>query len=331
MSKKQTRTLLILLALLAVLGIVFAAVKLSAKKKEQAAAAKTAAAKQEAVVSQKVYTAFSWTRNGEKYAFTRQGNVWYWDADKAFPLNANYLTKLANTLNSLSPVQTIRDGDALRAYGLDAPAFTLTATAKDGTKNTFALGGSAVNSDGNYYLMVNGDADKLYVVDATLHDELAADVLAMMQLPDLPVLQTGDLKTLEVRGTADTRLAAQAKKSGEKTTVSWYAGEKDVTKNAAVKSLISAVSSMTVASARFYKPTAAQLSQCGLSSPAAVVTLQYTDAKGAAQTLTLSVGKAADDGENRYVRLGGDDTVYAMTASKLTALLSVAENGLSAD
>lgn len=205
MSKKQTKTLLILVAVLAVLGIVFAAVKLSARKKEKAAAAKTVV-KQESIVSQKVYTAFSWSQNGEKYSFTRQGNVWYWDADKSFPLNANYLTKLANTLNSLTPVQTIKGGDQPAAYGLDKPSITLTATAKDGAKNTFALGSAAVNSDGNYYLMVNGDSSKIYVVETTLHDELTAGILTMMQLPDLPVLQTGDLTSLEVRG--DSRYAA---------------------------------------------------------------------------------------------------------------------------
>jgi hypothetical protein len=330
MSKKQTKTLLILVAVLAVLGIVFAAVKLSARKKEKAAAAKTVV-KQESIVSQKVYTAFSWSQNGEKYSFTRQGNVWYWDADKSFPLNANYLTKLANTLNGLTPVQTIKGGDQPAAYGLDKPSITLTATAKDGAKNTFALGSAAVNSDGNYYLMVNGDSSKIYVVETTLHDELTAGILTMMQLPDLPVLQTGDLTSLEVRGTADTLLTAKTAKSGSKTTTAWYADGKNVTKNSAVKQLVSAVSSMTVASAQFYKPTAAQLSQCGLSKPAVVITLHYTDAKDAAQTLTLSVGGAASDGENRYVQISGDSTVYAMTAAKLTELLSVADSGLPSD
>lgn len=328
MHKKQQRTLLILVALLAVLGCLLAASKLSAKKKAKTA---TASAQQTSVVKQKVYTAFSWTQNGVRYAFTKEGNVWYWDSDRSFPLNPNYLTKLANTLNTLAPVQTIRDGDALSAYGLDKPAVTLTATAQDGTKNTFALGSSAVNSEGNYYLLVNGSADKIYVVDTSLHDELATGILSMMQLPELPVLQQGQLTALEVKGTADTALTAKTKKSDGKTAVTWYAGSKNVTKNASVQQLISAVSSMTVASAQFYKPTAAQLTQSGLSAPAAVITLHYKDDQGAAQTLTLRVGGKTADGQNRYVQLSGGSTVYAMASAKLTAMLSVADNGLSAD
>lgn len=328
MNKKQKRTLLILIILLAVLGVLAAAVKLSARKKEKAAATST---KQESVVSQKVYTAFSWKQNGVEYSFTKKDNVWYWDADKKFPLNANYLTKLANTLNSLTPTQTITDGDALSAYGLDKPSVTLAALAKDGTKNTFALGSEAVNSTGNYYLMINGDSSKIYVVETSLHDELSTGILSMMQLPELPVLQTGELTSLEVKGSADILLTSKAKKSGSKNTVTWYERDKNVTKNSAAKQIVSDVSSMTFASAQFYKPTAAQLSQCGLTSPAAVVTLHYADSNDAAQTLTLSVGKATSDGENRYVRLGGDDTVYAMGASKLTELLSVADDGLPSD
>lgn len=332
MKKKQKRTLLILVILLAVLGILTTAVKLAGKKKEKAASAASSA--QESVVPQKVYTAFSWRENGTEYSFTKKGGTWYWAADKSFPLNANYLTKLANTLNSLVPVQTIKDGDTLSAYGLDPPSMTLTATAKDGTKNTFALGSEAVNSSGNYYLMVNGTPSKIYVVDTTLHDELSTGVLSMMRLPELPILQKGQLDTLEVKGTADTLLTSKvkkSKKSSDEISVSWYAGGKNVTSNSSAKQIISDVSSMSVASAQFYKPTAAQLAQSGLTSPGAVVTLHYTDDKNAAQTLTLTVGGKTSDGENRYVRLGGDDTVYAMSATKLTELLTVVDSGLSAD
>lgn len=332
MKKKQKRTLLILVILLAVLGIVMTAVKLADKKKEKAASAASSA--QESVVSQKVYTAFSWKENGVGNSFTKKDGTWYWDADKSFPLNANYLTKLANTLNSLVPVQTIKDGDTLSAYGLDNPSVTLTATAKDGTKNTFALGSEAVNSSGNYYLMVNGNTSKIYVVETTLHDELSSDVLSMMQLPELPVLQTGQLTTLEVKGTADTLLTSKtkkSKKSSDEISVSWYAGGKNVTSNSAAKQLVSDASSMSVASAKFYKPTAAQLAKTGLTSPAAVVTLHYTDDKNAAQTLTLTVGEETSDGENYYVRLSGDNTVYAMSATKLSELLTVAGSGLSTD
>lgn len=331
MKKKQKRTLLILVILLAVLGILATAVKLAGRKKEKAAAVSSTP---ESVVSQKVYTAFSWKKNGTENSFTKKDGTWYWDADKSFPLNANYLTKLANTLNGLVPVQIIKDGDTLSAYGLDRPSVILTATAKDGTKNTFALGGEAVNSSGNYYLMVNGNSSKIYVVDTTLHEELSTGVLSMMQLPELPILQKGQLTTLEVKGKADTLLTSKvkkSKKSSDEISVSWYAGGKNVTSNSAAKQIASDVSSMSVASAQFYKPTAVQLTQSGLTSPAAVITLRYTDDKNAVQTLTLTVGGKTSDGENYYVRLSGDSTVYAMSATKLAELLTVAGSGLSAD
>lgn len=326
MSKKQTRTLLILIVLLAALGLLATVVRLSASKREKKAS--SISAKQESIVPQKVYTSFAWKQRGVDYTFSKKGNVWYWNADKTFPVNANYLTKLANTLNSLTPVQTIRKGDALSAYGLSQPAYTLTATAKDAEKTTFALGSEAVNSTGNYYLMVNGDPSKIYVVEGTLHEELSSGILSMMQLPALPFLQSGDLSALEIRGTANTVLTSKVKKSGKKTSVVWDSGTKDVTKNTAVKQIVSDVSSMTLASAQFYKPTAAQLSQCGFNKPAAVVTLRYTGSDGNAQILALTIGNAAPDGETRYVRLSGDSTVYAISASKLTELLSVADSGI---
>ena len=77
-----------------------------------------------------------------------------------------------------------------------------------------------------------------------------------------------------------------------------------------------------------YQPTDEAVSLCGFDAPAAQMEAVYSTEGGAEQTFFLTVGAQSLDGSGRYIRLGGDPTIYEATADSLTHLLAIAAGGL---
>ena len=96
----------------------------------------------------------------------------------------------------------------------------------------------------------------------------------------------------------------------------------------AAQELVSSLSGLTLSKCADYKPTAQAVTLCGLDTPRAVLELSY-QAGGADKTFRLQVGASAADGSGYYVRVDEDSTVYTMSADALSALLAVADSGLS--
>ena len=79
-----------------------------------------------------------------------------------------------------------------------------------------------------------------------------------------------------------------------------------------------------------YRPSDEAASICGFDAPAAVVEVTYQADTGAEQTMTLSIGAKSVDGTGRYVRLGGEDAIYQLSAEAAAPMLTLAQNGLGA-
>ena len=346
-QKSMLKTLVLILAVLAILlGAVSALKRSKAKSKAEAEAASSA---ENTVTDTSVkYTALTYSNGTATLSFAlNEDGAWYWADDPEFPLNENDIIKIINTITGLKPQQTITGADALEDYGLDAPSMTLTAAPAQGDSLTLYLGNQVTGDSGSYYMYIDGDETTVYVVENTLANELSQGIYDMMQLPDLPVISEEKLTSVSVQGAAETFLTAgtqtvetqpaASSSSGAssgagsaETTVTWSSGGTDVTGNETVQSLISAVRTLSIDKCVDYKPSAEAVSLCGFDAPAAAVTVIYRDDTDAEQTLTLTVGAAASDGASRYVRINDDSTVYAMSADSLSAVLTVAAGGLSA-
>lgn len=332
MNKTQKKTLFIVLAILAVLVIVFAIVIHANKSKEKAATSAAASSTALITDSKATYSSISFTSNGTTLSFAKDKNGnWYWTADRDFPLNGNYLIKIINTVSSLTPEKTITQGDTMKSYGLDTPAATLTVTNSKGNKTSFQVGDAASGEDSSYYMTMNGDQSKVYVIESTLHDELTENIYTMMKLPDLPILESTAINSIEVKGKKDTILIPKIKKSSKSgmSSVTWYAGKKNVTSNTTTTQLISDVSALSVIACESYNPSDGEVSQCGLKTPQATLILKYTDSKKKAQTLTITVGNKTSDEKNYCVRINSDSTIYTISSGSFSALLSIAANGIS--
>lgn len=336
MTTSQKRTLVILVALLAVFALLF--VLLSSDDDSTADSSDSTSAVDSSVDSssstssdgsdssseetEDTFTAISYNNETASLSFAldEDGN-WYWVDDPSFPLDQDYLVKLSGLLTDLTPLQTITDGDTLDAYGLDDSTMSVTAEGAE-TSLTVALGDITPDGSG-YYALENNDDSIVYILNASLQSQLQVGIYEMMELPELPALTESNVSSVTVSGTVTTELVSQTDDDGN---VTWQSGTEDVTD--AVADLVSEVCGLALDHCEDYRPSEEAVSQCGLDAPVCTVTVYYTDEAGNEVSQILSIGGVTVSGDCRYARLDMDDTIYGITASSVSALLETADSGL---
>ena len=319
--------------LLAVLAAVLLFKRHSAEKQAEEEAAQEAAS---AITEDHGYTSLTYTNCTATLSFTQDedGN-WIWADDPEFPLDDSTITYIIQILQSLKPQQTITDGDTLEAYGLDQPSATLTATDAE-TGETLKLTFGKATTDGtSYYMLMNDAESPVYIVSDTLYDYLSTPIYDMCVLPELPVLTEETLNSLTIQGAVETTLTAAHNESvgtdGEETSsVTWTSGETDVTDNETLQSLLDELSTLSFTKCADYKPSDEAVELCGFGSPTAVLTASYVTDSGTEGTLTLTLGTKNVDGDSYYARMDDDTTIYLISASAVSALVTAASSGLGA-
>lgn len=325
--------------LLAVLAAVLLFKRHSAEKQAEEEAAQEAAS---AITEDHGYTSLTYTNSTATLSFTQdEDGSWIWADDPEFPLDDSTITYIIQILQSLKPQQTITDGDTLEAYGLDQPSATLTATDAE-TGETLKLTFGKATTDGtSYYMLMNDAESPVYIVSDTLYNYLSTPIYDMCVLPELPVLTEETLNSLTIQGAVETTLTAAHNEStstdetdgedGEETSsVTWTSGETDVTDNETLQSLLDELSTLSFTKCADYKPSDEAVELCGFGSPTAVLTASYVTDSGTEGTLTLTLGTKNVDGDSYYARMDNDTTIYLLSASAVSALVTAASSGLGA-
>ena len=122
--------------------------------------------------------------------FEKDGDTWYYTADKDFPLRQSYPKTVADAMGQLSADRELEDADALEEYGLDHPTYTVTLTDEDGTVTTIKVG----NATGNDYYATVDDTEKVYTIPATSLDDIQTELDQIAQLDTYPSIGSGNLK-----------------------------------------------------------------------------------------------------------------------------------------
>lgn len=341
MSNQQKRTFRILLAIAVVLAVALVAVLIyknqAAKAQEEADAQAEAAA---VITQEQAYNALSYNNGSATLSFTLDENgSWVWADDPSFPLDQTTVTAIVELISSLTPQQTITDGDTLEAYGLDHPTASLTASGEDGASLTLSLGKTTTDGQ-SYYMMMNEDESTIYIIAGTLYDYLSTPIYDMCILPEIPDLAEENLDSITVTGTVTTSLTAAREETEaadveesdggdtdtQAVTVTWTDGEgADVTENEQLTALLTELETFTLTKCADYRPSDEAVSICGFDTPAAVAKVV-----SGSTTLTITVGGATLDGTGYYVRIDDDTTIYQTTTDSVDMLLAVAAGGLGA-
>ena len=325
MNRRQKRTLLLALGLVVLLTALLLGVRSCKAQQAEREQELQEQKRQENLVPTKSneFQSIAYDNSTTNLSFTRdEEGSWIWADDPSFPLDGSYLEQLSGLITNLDPMQTITEGDTLEAYGLDNPSGTITATAADGAATTLILGKAL--SDGSYYLKTD-DSDTVYVVASDLHDHISMGVYEMALLEEFPVLTADRLKTVAIAGAQTVNL--RVSQSAEDKTV-WTSGGTDVTEQ--VSDLASALPVLAFSACKDYNPSEEAVTVCGFDTPAAVLTVDYADDEGGDAQMVLTIANETTDGSGRYARLNDSTTIYSISGDMVSAILSLAQNGLSA-
>ena len=134
--------------------------------------------------------------------FRRDGDIWYWQDDEAFPLDQAGMPALLEAAAAMTASTPVQAGDDLSEYGLDDAKTSLSVTA-DGETLTFTRGDQAASGD--WYLRCTEDGTVRMVSDNTVKvfQLLDGSIYDMAVLPTLPAITMDTLHTAAITGSDD--------------------------------------------------------------------------------------------------------------------------------
>lgn len=359
MTWKERRTISILLTIIAVLFaallIIFGMRYREGREEALAGADGSAAGLSDGGIpaDPEAYSALSYYNGSAtlSFALDEKGN-WIWADGPDFPLNSDTVVSILETLTGLKFQQVLAATESREEYGLDNPAATLTASAAGGARQTLSFGKTTTDGD-SYYMMMDGDDSTVYIVADTLVKLMRMPIYDMCALPELPDLGEPNLRAITIQGPtpeAEPGSEGEGEEGGEgsepaaepeRPTVSlnarrssgddksalWFSGSDNVTATALLRDLLHDLDTMAMAKCVDYYPSDEAAEICGLANPDAILKVEYA-AGGADETLTLFVGARMPDGSGRYVRLGEDGAIYALSSDSVDAVMSISVNGM---
>ena len=323
MNAKQKKLLLILSAVLAAVVVLLLIVRHNSKTGQEAAddTADTTAVAAE-------ISALSYDNGSVTLRFGRtDSGSWYWMDDAAFPLDGTKVDAIAAVVGNLTPAMTIApdEADELSAYGLDGQTKYISFTGGDGTEKTLYLGSES--TDGTYYMTeANGDGT-VYLISADIVNAISATINDMAVLPTIPEVLAASLQQVRITASDGTETVLIPSTNGDTTT--WTLDGTDVSEREEVTSLQASLTKLSLSACVDFAPSADAYGLCGLSEPAAVMTVSYTNSVGTEERYVLKVGNERDAGDGRYAMVNEDSTIYLIADDQVSALLSLAAGALN--
>lgn len=299
-------------------------------------------------------TSFSFTNGDETLSFVLEDEVWYYDADRNFPVLQDSINTMLENMGTVTAADELKDVEDLAEYGLDSPAQLITITTEDGEVISLNIGDLNVSTS-NYYACLNDDTTSVYTISSAIPSAFGIALYDLVDTEDFPSIDTGAIYYLAVEQ-EDSKIEFTGV-SGEAESSNWKIKKnEDEAKSAdttSVESLFSNAGNLAFDSCVEYD--AKNLSQYGLDQPSATITMQYTveyeavvedsdsesEETDTSETETITVEKevillignqlveeAADETSediiSYYVQVEGSNEVHTMSATYLEPFLNIA-------
>ena len=251
---------------------------------------------------------------------------WYWKQDPLFPLDETYPAQVAAAVQGLSATIVTEAGKTLESYGLDSSDLYIKTTAAGGRASTLLIGNKL--ESGEYYVRFE-DSEDVYVVSAQLMAAVKLDINDMALITPFPLLDETTISSLTLAGTGEETLTYSTKEESEGV-YKWYRDGQTAENDATLTALLKEVAALEFDSCVDYRPSEEALGICGITAPAATLTVEYT-VDGLAAQLQLIIGNLREDGTTHFAALAPDGTVYSISHKSVETLLSVAETLAAAE
>lgn len=270
------------------------------------------------------------------FTLIRVDENWLLEGEEEFPVNQPRVEMLADYFSNLQFTKSITEIDAVSEYGLDQPKIKMEMTKTDGSVISVEVG-DLQDTISQYYIMVNGDQDTVYLGDTMIFTYLSFDKKDMMPLPSLSAIEATSITRLSIQSEEYGNLNMYYEENNPYdytgfTYFPWVIEEPfDTPQNAEtedVTSFLEAYKDISFMAAVDYKEE--NWKNYGIDTPSTILSISYqkevTPATDTAAAVTepakliLSFGNPDEDG-NVYVRMEGSSMVYLMGKSKVEALL----------
>ena len=229
-------------------------------------------------------TALSFRINGETVSFTKTAgdddtDIWTYDQEDGFPLDEGKITSVLSSLSSMTAERVIEGDeiDSMADFGLETPSQEVIVTAGD-EKTTIHVGDK--NSSSRYYIYLNDDTSKVYLVSTSLGTMFPSDMMEWATTESMPSVTAENITKLQVEGengytlTKEVSAADSALQTDEWQVVdadgAAHGGDAD-----SIGTMTSAVASLSFGDLVTYN--ASDLSQYGLDQPKTTIRVHYTE------------------------------------------------------
>lgn len=359
--KKAVRLLIAAVLLLAV-AVVLVLV-LNQQKENSEGEIKTEAVSQTKIKDIEAMTYTSESTGGKPVTLVRENDIWYYEEDKEFPLDQDYVTNtMVMTAAQATANQTLDNpSDNLEEYGLTEPAVTIVLKKVSDEEVTMKIGAYNESVEG-YYLKVEGD-DKIYLVDGKMVFAFDMSIYEIADKEDYPLVETTSFthikiekenNVVELKGEIEEDSGEYVLNNSyiekEKT---WKISDKGAVYKTGnqekIKELLSSMSAFDFSSMAAYKPSDKEKETFGLNTPAVTLTVDYevldeTTAREVegdngigeivCDTLqkqyVLYIGNQVPengyDDSAYYVALEGSSAVYTMKEDALSSIMDLNVN-----
>lgn len=199
---KNTKKLLGLVGVLAVLGgayggIVWINQNNEEKEAEQSKAEKEANTFYLSQMEEPVSISYTNSYGTFAFSYDTENETWSYDSDEHFPVTQSYLTSISSDLKSFTAERKLEEvQDDLSVYGLDNPSCTITAKGFDDTEVTIQIGSlNSYNSD--YYAKVEG-SDDIYTIASSYVSDISNDISTLQEKESFPTITSTSITDVQL-------------------------------------------------------------------------------------------------------------------------------------
>lgn len=340
MNKKKTRTMIVLIVLLAALAGAYAGITAYNKKekpKENPETSTGSAVTQLLSMERDLVDRISVETAEEYMSFVKKDDVWVVETEEDFDLKQSSLNNMVSVLTNLKAGRTIEETRTnLEEYGLDEPVITVTATAAGkysvlyiGIKNTVT---------GDYYAYTS-ESEGVYTISASDAAYFETSLYELAALEAMPDIAEGSYFSLEVDWGENHYRTEYMEDSvyDASNMMTWFVTEpyehEYVAQTTVLDTIFEGITGLSYEKLAAYKPDEALLKDMGFETPQGRLAYTYSDEvnnmdddaeavdPADLKKFVLLVGNLDESGSYYYVKEESSDQVYLIAASSLDEIM----------
>lgn len=315
MTKKASRSLVILAAVLAILIFGLLAVVLVPKLNSTEKDTSTV------IFSVNNPVEYSTNFGEDVYTFRLEDDTWVYQDAETYPIKQAFITRVLKMLTDYSADRVIEQTSELSAYGLDPAVYTLTVTDDAGT-STLKIGNQTADEKG--YYAHSSNVDGICIIPSAITYYLGKDIWSLLDVSSIPSIDLTAISAMTIE--KGGKEASFTQKNG-----SWYylteegtsVKEEDMsftdingeahTIRKYLNDAESGLSSFHSASCAGYDASQEELSALELTAPLRV---SLTMADGTENIYFIGGHfEGNPDSENRYLKESGSPAIYLTTGA----------------